>query len=219
MSVRGMRRLAAGCIVVVSRVAWRARGVVLARGDSEVRCCSRRPEWRRFGLPCDGNGLLVKPSEIDSNLDNSGNKDQWRGLSRATSIRAPCTVKLTPGRKRTAIRDRREREAEKKRLEEMKARMSAKKLQRMKKVSRDHLQRYNLYWEVQKLILSLATRQDEEDQRIGTLPLSCFPRIVPRDGNHGRSWWEQDVPSIYWERCIQACMYQSPLCLSSAIIT
>lgn len=83
-------------------------------------------------------------SEIDSNLDYSGHKDSLLGLPRATKIRAPCTVKLTPCRKRTAIRDRREREAEKKRLEEMKARMSAKKLQRMKKVSRGHLQRYNL---------------------------------------------------------------------------
>jgi hypothetical protein len=101
-------------------------------------------EGRRFGLPCDGDGLLVKSSEIHSNLDYSGNKDQWRGLPRATSIRASCTVKLTSCRKRTAIRDRREREAEKKRLEEMKARMSAKKLQRMKKVSRIKVQRYNL---------------------------------------------------------------------------
>ena len=39
-----------------------------------------------------------------------------------------------PPRKRTAIRDRKERQAEKQRLEEMKAKMSAKKLQRLKKV-------------------------------------------------------------------------------------
>ena len=39
-----------------------------------------------------------------------------------------------PPRKRTAIRERKERQAEKQRLEEMKAKMSAKKLQRLKKV-------------------------------------------------------------------------------------
>lgn len=41
--------------------------------------------------------------------------------------------KLT-GRKRNAIRDRRERAEEKKRMEEAAARMSAKKLQRLRKV-------------------------------------------------------------------------------------
>ena len=45
-----------------------------------------------------------------------------------------CKIK-TDGRKRNAIRDRRARAEEKKRLEEMAARMSAKKLQRMRKVS------------------------------------------------------------------------------------
>ena len=45
-----------------------------------------------------------------------------------------CQTK-TDDRKRNAIRDRRARAEEKKRLEEMAARMSAKKLQRMRKVS------------------------------------------------------------------------------------
>ena len=38
-------------------------------------------------------------------------------------------------RKRTTLRERRERQAEKIRLEELRAKMSAKRLQRMKKVS------------------------------------------------------------------------------------
>jgi hypothetical protein len=44
-------------------------------------------------------------------------------------------ARLEEERKRQALKERRERREEKKGLEEMKARMSAKKLQRMKKVS------------------------------------------------------------------------------------
>lgn len=76
----------------------------------------------------------VKAVEQEMREDEQAEKDRCVSGSTVRALLAGCLADMTS--KRTAIRERREKQAERLRMEQMAAKMSAKKLQRLKKVRR-----------------------------------------------------------------------------------